>query len=129
MRTAILWSSPRHRKPFTSADNRHDAQLLLKDEEWAGLNNREIARACVVNESTVRRIREEESLRQNRSEPVTAPSAKPSNRRLERAGPRAHQSAIASVARTLRELDPDWHAGTGASVLAVGHSVSFKLGG
>lgn len=44
--------------------------LLLNDEEWAQWSNSEIARRCTVNESTVRRIRDDESLRLNRSEPT-----------------------------------------------------------
>ena len=55
------YSNAEHGLPRTNADKRQAVMLLLKDEEWAGWNNCEIARACVVNESTVRRIREESS--------------------------------------------------------------------
>lgn len=41
---------------------------LLNDHEWAQWSDREIARRCAVNNSTVSRIRQELSLSQSNSE-------------------------------------------------------------
>lgn len=43
----------------TNADKRRAVETMLRDEEWAQWSNSEIARRCVVGESTVRNIRAE----------------------------------------------------------------------
>lgn len=42
----------------TNADKRRAVEALLKDEEWSKWSNREIARRCLVDEGTVRKLRQ-----------------------------------------------------------------------
>ncbi len=69
-RDAILYSvgaNAAHGLRRTNADKRKAVQILLEDEEWSQWSDREIARECGVNKSTVNRIRES-SLAQSASE-------------------------------------------------------------
>lgn len=69
-RDAILYSvgaNASHGLRRTNEDKRKAILLLLEDEEWSKWSDREIARRCGVNKSTVSRIRES-SLAQSASE-------------------------------------------------------------
>lgn len=62
LRDAILLSvgaNARHGLRRSNADKRRAVETLLKDEEWSKWSNREIARRCMVDEGTVRKIRAE----------------------------------------------------------------------
>ena len=73
-REAVLHSegaNAEHGLPRTNADKRHAVMLLLKDEEWATWDDREIGRRCCVHHVFVGDLRR--SLVTNTSE---KPSAK-----------------------------------------------------
>jgi hypothetical protein len=62
IRDAILYSvgaNAAHGMRRTNEDKRQVVLTLLQDDEWAQWSNREIARRCVVDEGTVRRLRDE----------------------------------------------------------------------
>lgn len=70
-RDAVLLSvsaNAAHGLRRTNADKRRAVLRLLEDEEWGQWSDREIARRCNVDNSTVSRIRSETSLLQNNSE-------------------------------------------------------------
>jgi hypothetical protein len=46
----------------TNADKRRAVEMLLRDEEWRGWSDREIARRCAVTHPFVGKIRDELSL-------------------------------------------------------------------
>lgn len=48
-----------HGLPRTNADKRRAVEMLLADEEWVGWSNKQIAKACCVNPSTVDNCRNE----------------------------------------------------------------------
>ncbi len=59
-RDAVLYSvgaNSSHGVRRTNADKRAAVLLLLNDEEWKRWNNSEIARRCMVDEGTVRKMR------------------------------------------------------------------------
>lgn len=63
-REAVLFSvgaNASHGLRRTNEDKRRAVMTLLNDEEWARWSNREIARRCGVDESTVRSLRESRS--------------------------------------------------------------------
>jgi hypothetical protein len=62
LRSAILYSvgaNATHGVRRSGADKRRAVLIVLQDEEWSQWSNYVIAAKCKVNESTVRRIREE----------------------------------------------------------------------
>lgn len=61
-RDAVLYAvgaNARHGLRRTDADKRRAVETLLRDEEWAGWSNREIARRCGVTHTFVGTVREE----------------------------------------------------------------------
>lgn len=72
-RDAILYAvgaNASHGLRRTPEDKRRAVLTLLKDSEWSGWANREIARRCAVAEGTVRNIKQELSAQITQMEPA-----------------------------------------------------------
>ncbi len=110
-RDAILHSvgaNSAHGLQRTNADKRRAVTMLLQDEEWVTWSNCEIGRRCCVDESTVRRIKDEISLRFSRSDPAqprnyTNKHGTQSTMKTDKIG-RGHTGTREAKIATIREL-------------------------
>lgn len=110
-RDAVLYSvgaNSAHGLRRTNADKRKAVMTLLQDEEWSQWSDREIARHCAVDHTTVGRFRK--SLVENTSENPPALTTK-QERQKDEIRRQLEEGEITRDEANQRfvEVDPHWH--------------------